>query len=128
MITKKYIIEKATSLLNQNSLVKSCSLFGSYATGKASENSDIDFLLELEPSASLFDRATLQLDLEKLFQIKIDVVSSTMLHPYIEPPRKGYLTLFIRLRVACSVPRAKATPPAISISKHHWSYIAINAL
>ncbi len=84
MITKEEIIEKTIPLLKENSLVKSCSLFGSFVTNKATEKSDIDFLLELQPSASLFDRANIQLSLEKLLKTKIDVVSPTMLHPYIE--------------------------------------------
>ena len=49
--------------------------FGSYARGDMTEDSDLDFLVEMEPDRNLLDRVSLLLDLEKLLGCKVDVVS-----------------------------------------------------
>jgi predicted nucleotidyltransferase len=51
-------------------------VFGSVARGDAGERSDIDFLVDLEPGRSLLDLGGLNLDLERLLDAKVDVVSS----------------------------------------------------
>lgn len=48
-------------------------IFGSIARGEATEDSDVDFLVEMEPGRSLLDLAGLQLDLEDLLQRRVDV-------------------------------------------------------
>jgi predicted nucleotidyltransferase len=48
-------------------------VFGSVARGEAREDSDIDFLVEIEPCRSLLDRIGLIQDLEDLLGRKIDV-------------------------------------------------------
>ena len=50
-------------------------IFGSVARGDYDEKSDLDFLVEMEPGRSLFDHASLLLDLESLLGRKVDVVS-----------------------------------------------------
>jgi predicted nucleotidyltransferase len=49
-------------------------VFGSAARGEAEEDSDIDFLVELEPGRSIFDLAALTTDLEILLGRRVDVV------------------------------------------------------
>jgi len=49
-------------------------VFGSTARGEADEQSDIDFLVELEPGRSLLDLGGLQYELEKLLRCRVDVV------------------------------------------------------
>ncbi len=49
-------------------------IFGSVANGTADENSDIDFLVDLEKGRSLFDLGDLLMDLQGLFNRKVDVV------------------------------------------------------
>jgi hypothetical protein len=51
-------------------------VFGSVARGESDADSDIDFLVDLEPGRSLFDLGGLQRDLEELLASRIDVVSS----------------------------------------------------
>ena len=51
-------------------------VFGSVARGEADERSDVDFLVDLEPGRSLLDLGGLNLDLERLLDAKVDVVSS----------------------------------------------------
>ncbi len=50
-------------------------IFGSVARGDYDDESDLDFLVELEPGRSLLDHASLLLDLEGLLGRKVDVVS-----------------------------------------------------
>ena len=55
-------------------------VFGSVARGEAGPQSDVDFLVELEPGRSLLDRATLLADLEELLGRKVDVVTERSLY------------------------------------------------
>ncbi|MCK5564481.1 MAG: nucleotidyltransferase family protein [Planctomycetes bacterium] len=54
-------------------------VFGSVARGQADENSDIDFLVDLEPNRSLLDLGGLLYDLEKLLGTHVDVVTPNSL-------------------------------------------------
>lgn len=50
-------------------------IFGSVARGEADANSDVDFLVEMEPDRSLFDLGGLLMDLQELLGCKVDVVT-----------------------------------------------------
>jgi predicted nucleotidyltransferase len=50
-------------------------VFGSVARGESDRESDIDFLVELEPGRSLLDLGGLQMDLESLLGCRVDVVT-----------------------------------------------------
>jgi predicted nucleotidyltransferase len=50
-------------------------VFGSAARGEADEESDIDFLVEMEAGRSLFDLGGLQYELEQLLGCPVDVVT-----------------------------------------------------
>jgi predicted nucleotidyltransferase len=56
-------------------------VFGSVARSEADEQSDIDFLVELEPGRTLFDLGGLQYDLEQLLGCPVDVVTERGLKP-----------------------------------------------
>ncbi len=58
-------------------------VFGSVASGKATENSDVDFLVRVGPSTSPWFPAGLILGLEDLLRRKVDVVTENALHWYI---------------------------------------------
>lgn len=58
-------------------------VFGSVARGEASAQSDIDFLVEMEPGRSLLDLGGLLMDLQDLLGRKVDVVTEKALHWYI---------------------------------------------
>jgi len=50
-------------------------VFGSTAEGTSNKSSDVDFLVELNDDASLFDLIEIKLELEELLNVKVDVVS-----------------------------------------------------
>ena len=58
---------------------KELGVFGSFARGEQSDDSDIDVLVEFEEGADLFDLMGLALFLEGELQRKVDVVSKRAL-------------------------------------------------
>lgn len=50
-------------------------IFGSVARGEADSNSDIDFLVEMEPGRSLFDLGGLLMELQTLLNCRVDIVT-----------------------------------------------------
>lgn len=54
-------------------------VFGSVARGDFNENSDVDFLVDLEPGRSLFDLSSLISELEEILEVKVDVGTYRML-------------------------------------------------
>ena len=59
--------------------VHSIDLFGSYAKGSETADSDIDLLVAFDkPTATLFDLIGLKLDIEDTLNIKVDVVSAPL--------------------------------------------------
>ena len=58
-------------------------IFGSAARGETRPDSDIDFLVEMEPERSLFDVGGLLMDLQQLLGREVDVVTEKSLHWYI---------------------------------------------
>jgi len=59
--------------------IKKVSLFGSYAKGTQTEDSDIDLLVEFfQPSVSLFKIARVKLKLEEITGKNVDVIHSPL--------------------------------------------------
>lgn len=58
-------------------------VFGSMARGTSTSESDIDFLVDLEPDRSLLDLGGLLMDLQDLLDRDVDVVTEKSLHWYI---------------------------------------------
>jgi hypothetical protein len=58
-------------------------VFGSVARGDADAQSDIDFLVDLEPGRSLLDLGGLLMDLRDLLGQNVDVVTERGLKPRI---------------------------------------------
>jgi uncharacterized protein len=63
--------------------VRNVRVFGSVARGEAGPESDVDFLVEIEPGRSLMDHVGLLQDLEDVLCCKVDVVNEKALHWYI---------------------------------------------
>ena len=61
-------------------------LFGSYVRGMADNKSDIDILVELDYSQKIgLKFIQMKLDLERLLNNKVDLVSSNGMSKYIKP-------------------------------------------
>ena len=58
-------------------------VFGSVARHEADEQSDIDFLVEMEPGRSLLDMGGFLMDLRELLGREVDVVTERGLKPRI---------------------------------------------
>ena len=58
-------------------------IFGSVARGEARPDSDVDFLVELEPSRSLLDLGGLLMDLQDLLEREVDVLTEAGLRDRI---------------------------------------------
>lgn len=58
-------------------------VFGSVARGMASETSDLDLLVVMEPGRSLLDLVALNQDLEDVLGRPVDVVTEGGLSPYL---------------------------------------------
>jgi hypothetical protein len=70
-VLKKYNIRKA-------------SIFGSYARGEQKKDSDIDILIEPARGMSLLDISGLKIELERVLNRKVDIVSYKYIHPYLK--------------------------------------------
>lgn len=69
--------EKREEILSIASEHGACEMrvFGSVVRGEFDRESDVDFLVELEPGRSLLDLGGLQMDLEALLGCRVDVVT-----------------------------------------------------
>ncbi|MBK7020604.1 MULTISPECIES: nucleotidyltransferase family protein [Candidatus Microthrix] len=72
---------------------RSISLFGSVARGEANAESDIDFLVEFEPTSSLLDLIHLEEALGDLLGVEVDVVSAGALLDRDDEIRRDALPL-----------------------------------
>lgn len=64
--------------------IKRASLFGSFARGDNRVDSDIDILIDIEPSLSIFDVLRMEESLKRKFSRKIDLVEFSALKPSIK--------------------------------------------
>lgn len=89
MTSKDSIVEKIKSKKAAISRygIRNIGLFGSYARGEHSENSDIDILIDFEPEKENFDNYMAVYDIiEKLFKNqRVEIVTKNGLSPYIGP-------------------------------------------
>ena len=58
-------------------------VFGSVARGQEGPDSDVDFLVDLEPGRNLFDLGGLLEDLREIVGAPVDLVEARTLHPRI---------------------------------------------
>ena len=91
MITKEQILKtlaRDKPEFQKRFKVSKMALFGSYARGDQQPDSDVDILVEVDPSIGL-DFVTLANQIEKILGINVDLVSSRAVKPlamkYIEP-------------------------------------------
>jgi predicted nucleotidyltransferase len=76
--------KKATILdLARQHGARSILVYGSVARGEATDQSDLDLLVEWEPDRSLLDVVGLKQDLEDLLGVTVDIGSERGIHWYI---------------------------------------------
>jgi uncharacterized protein len=89
MKNKEYILDTILSQKNEflKLGIREIGLFGSYARGEQTRESDIDILIDFEPDKETFDNYMAVYELfEKLFRgTKIEIVTKNGLSPYIGP-------------------------------------------
>ena len=56
-------------------------MFGSVSRGQNGPESDLDLLIRLEPSRTLFDLSGFRLDVQEALRQKVDVVTESGLNP-----------------------------------------------
>ena len=78
-------LEKRPAILalTQRHGARNVRVFGSVARDEAHAESDIDFLVDLEPGKNIFDLGALLEDLRELLQSPVDLVDARCLHPSI---------------------------------------------
>ncbi|HEB70186.1 MAG TPA: nucleotidyltransferase [Desulfobulbus sp.] len=59
-------------------------IFGSVARQTAGVDSDVDFLIDLDPERSLLDLGGLKMELQDLLGCKVDLVTEKGLHWYLK--------------------------------------------
>ncbi|MEW6115022.1 MAG: nucleotidyltransferase family protein [Thermodesulfobacteriota bacterium] len=64
---------------------KNVRVFGSVARGKGGPESDIDFLVDMEPGRTLFDLGGLLCELQELLGMPVDVVPEKGLREHVRP-------------------------------------------
>lgn len=78
-------IESIKAYLKTRPVLKAY-LFGSYARGQADQHSDIDILVDLDYTKKIgLEFIQMQIDLEKILNTKVDLVSSNGLSKYVKP-------------------------------------------
>lgn len=84
MNKKLSLIKKITlPILKKNDVVEA-GIFGSYARGENSNNSDIDMIIRFKGRKSLFDLVGLKMDLEKKLKKKVDLLTYKSIHPLLK--------------------------------------------
>ena len=85
MILNNTKIESIKSYFKTRPVLKAY-LFGSYLHGNANNESDIDILVDLDYSQRIgLQFIQMKIDLEKLLDNKVDLVSSNGMSKYIKP-------------------------------------------
>jgi len=67
--------EKTTPIFKKYGVIRA-GVFGSYARGEITKDSDIDFLVKFSSGTTLFDLGGLKIDLEEKLSKEVDVVSA----------------------------------------------------
>lgn len=77
-------IQKSISKILAEGGVKRAALFGSFARGDATEDSDIDLLIEFKgKKKSLLDLAALKIQLQESLGKNVDLITYNSLHPLL---------------------------------------------
>jgi len=82
-MTTQTIRKQIVPILRRQGVLKAA-VFGSFARGEMTKNSDIDILVKLAKNKSLLDLVGLKLDLEEKLGRDVDVISYGGIHPLLK--------------------------------------------
>jgi uncharacterized protein len=76
MVNRELLRQKRDDILRLAATygARNVRIFGSVVRGEAGVNSDIDFLVDMEPGRTLFDLGGLFFELQELLGVQVDVV------------------------------------------------------
>ena len=83
-ITIQSVKQLAVPILKKHEVIRA-SLFGSIVRGEVKKGSDIDILVEVPESKSLFDMMYIQFELEDVLKKKVDLVEYDLIKPRLKP-------------------------------------------
>lgn len=79
----KQTLAQSKALLQENYRITQIGIFGSYARGEQTEQSDVDVLIDYEQAPTLFKLVELRHYLSEVMGMKVDVVTKNGLKPRI---------------------------------------------
>jgi len=84
-IFQPQIVDQMSRVLKRNDIIYA-GIFGSYAKNKQNNESDIDLLIEFDPTKkkTLFDMVDIQYELRDILNKKVDLVTKNSLNKYIK--------------------------------------------
>ena len=71
-------------VLKERFKVETLDIFGSYARGEQSEESDVDILVTYSQMVSFFTVYDLKTYLQRKLHVKVDIISKKFLNPYLK--------------------------------------------
>jgi len=77
------IKEKAVPILKEAGVTRSA-IFGSYAVGENTKDSDVDILVELQKGSSLLDLIRLKRKLEEALNKEVDLLTFNSISPLLK--------------------------------------------
>lgn len=77
-------IKKRIIPILKNRGITKAAIFGSFATGEATKNSDLDLLVRLKSGMTLLDLSRLKLELEKRVGRSVDVLTYDSIYPRLK--------------------------------------------
>ncbi|MEO0520306.1 MAG: nucleotidyltransferase family protein [Cyanobacteria bacterium P01_A01_bin.116] len=80
----KKILQANMTTFREKYRVTSLGIFGSYARGEQSEDSDVDILIDYEKAPPLSKLVELRIVLSELTGLKVDLVTKNGLNPRIQ--------------------------------------------
>jgi hypothetical protein len=83
IMTRNEIKSVIIPILQKYDIIKA-SLFGSIVRGEATEESDIDILVEFKKGRTLFDLVGLKMELEDILKKRVDVLTYNSINPRLK--------------------------------------------